>query len=184
MRREFWTIPNALSILRILLVLPFTAAIFSSDSGGRWWALFWMGLGVLTDKLDGDIARWTRSESEWGRILDPLADKVGVGVAALALLVKGWLPLWFVAVLLLRDAVILLGGLVIKQRTGEVIPSNMAGKWAVGVIGGTLIVAIVDNTTPFLTFCMGLSLVMVALSTVGYLKRFVQIMRAPGTTDN
>ncbi len=177
MRREFWTIPNALSILRILLVLPFLAAIFSSGADARWWALFWMGLGVLTDKLDGDVARWTHSESEWGRILDPLADKVGVGAVALALLIKGWLPLWFVVVLLFRDTVILIGGLVIKQKTGEVIPSNMAGKWAVGVIGGTLIVAIVDYTTPFLSYCIGLSLAMVALSTAGYLKRFVQIMR-------
>jgi len=177
MKRDLFTIPNALSVLRILLVLPFLEAVFSGRADGRWWGLFWLGLAMLTDKLDGDIARWTHTESEWGRILDPLADKIGVALVALALLLKGWLPLWFVGVLLLRDLLILAGGIVIKRKTGEVVPSNMAGKWAVGVIAGTLIVAIIDSTTPWLSVCIGMSLVMVALSTVGYAKRFMEIMK-------
>jgi cardiolipin synthase (CMP-forming) len=181
MKRDFWTIPNALSILRVILVLPFLEAIFSGRADARWWGVFWLFLASLTDKLDGDIARWLHQESEWGRILDPLADKIGVGMVAVALLVKGWLPIWFVAVLLLRDLIILLGGIVIKRKTGEVVPSNMTGKWAVGVIAVTLITAIIDETTPFLPVFMGLSLVMVALSTAGYVKRFVQIMHLSTT---
>lgn len=179
MKGDLLTIPNALSVLRILLILPFLEAVFSSRADARWWGVFWIGLATLTDKLDGDIARWLHCESEWGRILDPLADKVGVAAVAVALLVKGWLPLWFVAVLLLRDLIILMGGLVIKKKTGEIIPSNTAGKWAVGVIGGTLVVAVIDNTMPFLSMCIGLSLAMVALSTAGYIKRFINIMHRP-----
>lgn len=177
MKRDLFTIPNALSILRMLLIVPFFAAIFSGSDDGRWWALGWLGLAMLTDKLDGDIARWTHTESEWGRILDPLADKIGVAAVAVALLLKGWVPLWFVAVLLLRDLLILIGGLIIKRKTGEVVPSNMAGKWAVGVISGTLVVAIIDSTWPGLSVCMALSLLMVAVSTAGYAKRFAAIVK-------
>jgi cardiolipin synthase (CMP-forming) len=184
MKHKFWTIPNSLSILRVLLVIPALMALFSGNPEGKWWALFWMGLAVLTDKLDGDIARWMHAESEWGRILDPLADKVGVGAVAIALLVKGWIPLWFVLVLLLRDLLILAGGLVLRKKTGEVVPSNTAGKWAVGVLAGTLIWALVDASSPYLPICLGLSLAMVLVSTAGYVKRFVTIMRTPSPSPS
>ncbi len=176
MKRDLWTIPNALSVLRVLLVLVFLVTIFSGRPDARWWGVFWLVLAALTDKLDGDLARWLHAESEWGRILDPLADKVSLAAIAVALLVKGWLPLWFVAVLLLRDLLILFGGILIKRKTGEIVPSNTAGKWAVVVIAITMFTAIIDSTTPFLSVCMGLSLLMVALSTASYVKRFVEIM--------
>jgi cardiolipin synthase (CMP-forming) len=176
MKPEFWTIPNVLSILRVVFVVPAVVTLFSANPDGRWWALFWIGLAVLTDKLDGDIARWTHTESEWGRILDPLADKVGIAVVAIAMLVKGLMPLWFVLVLLLRDLLILAGGLILKKKTGQIVPSNMAGKWAVGVIAGTLIWALVDASSPYLPVCFGLSLAMVLVSTVGYVKRYISII--------
>ncbi len=181
MKRDLWTIPNALSVLRIVLVGVFLVTIFSGRENARWWGVFWLVLASLTDKLDGDVARWLHAESEWGRILDPLADKIGIGAVAVALLAKGWLPFWFVAILLLRDLLILIGGILIRRKTGEVLPSNMAGKWAVGVIAATMFLALIDDTMPFLTVCMGLSLFMVALSTAVYLKRYVEIMRVTPT---
>jgi cardiolipin synthase (CMP-forming) len=177
MKHKFWTIPNVLSILRVVLIVPFLVVIFSDAPNARWWGLFWLALAMLTDKLDGDIARWLHSESEWGRILDPLADKLGVAAVAIVLLVKGWIPLWFVAVLLLRDLVILIGGLVIRKRTGEIVPSNMAGKWAVGVIAGTLVWALVDSSSPYLPYCFALSVIMVGVSTWGYATRFMTIIK-------
>jgi len=137
----------------------------------------WLGLAVLTDKLDGDLARWLHCESEWGRILDPLADKIGVAAMGIALVVKGWIPLWFVVVLLLRDLLILVGGIILRSKTGQVVPSNMAGKWAVGVIAGTMVWAYIDSASPFVPYCIGLSLVMVAVSTIGYAKRFMEITK-------
>ena len=132
MKREFWTIPNALSLLRLLLPIPFAYVMTAGVPDAKWWAVGIIVLGVITDKLDGDIARWLHCESEWGRILDPLADKVAVGVIALTLLWLGLVPAWFVVLLLARDLLILAGGLYIRKRTGEVLPSNVAGKWAVG----------------------------------------------------
>jgi cardiolipin synthase (CMP-forming) len=177
MKREFWTIPNALSILRLLLAIPFVYVMVAGVPDAKWWAVGIIVLGVITDKLDGDIARWLHCESEWGRILDPLADKVAVGVIALTLLWLGLVPAWFVILLLVRDLLILAGGLYIRKRTGEVLPSNVAGKWAVGVIGFTLLLALIDNTMLIVTVGTVLSVVMVVVSTAGYAQRFLSFIR-------
>ena len=65
--------------------------------------------------------------------------------------------------------------------TGEIVPSNMAGKWAVGIIALTLTAALLDNSSPVVGFCIAASLVMVAMSTAGYVKRFVQIIHSVST---
>ncbi len=177
MKREFWTIPNALSMLRLLLAVPFAYVMLADVPGARWWAVGIIVLGVITDKLDGDIARWLHCESEWGRILDPLADKVAVAVMALVLLWLGLVPAWFVLLLLIRDVLILAGGLYLRRRTGEVLPSNTAGKWAVGVIGFTLLFALIDNTMLIVPIGTWLSVIMVVISTTGYVQRFLTVIR-------
>lgn len=177
MKREFWTIPNALSILRLFLAVPFTYVMIAGVPHARWWAVGIIVLGVITDKLDGDIARWMHCESEWGRILDPLADKVAVAAMALVLLWLGLVPAWFVVLLLARDLLILAGGMYVRTRTGEILPSNIAGKWAVGVIGFTLLFALIDNTMLIVAIGTWLSVAMVALSTAGYFQRFLSVIR-------
>lgn len=177
MKREFWTIPNALSLLRLFLAVPFTYVMIAGIPHARWWAVGIIVLGVITDKLDGDIARWLHCESEWGRILDPLADKVAVAAMALVLLWLGLVPAWFVVLLLARDVLILAGGMYVRTRTGEILPSNIAGKWAVGVIGFTLLLALIDNTMLIVTIGTWLSVAMVAISTVGYFQRFLSVIR-------
>lgn len=177
MKREFWTIPNALSLLRLLLALPFTYVLLAGVPGARWWAVGIIVCGVITDKLDGDVARWLHCESEWGRILDPLADKVAVATMALVLLWLGLVPAWFVVLLLVRDLLILAGGLYVRKLTGEVLPSNTAGKWAVGVIGFTLLFALIDNSMLIVPIGTWLSVVMVVISTAGYVQRFLTVIR-------
>jgi cardiolipin synthase (CMP-forming) len=177
MKRELFTIPNLLSILRMLLPIPFTLVMLSSMPDARWWGVGIIALGVLTDKLDGDLARWLHCETEWGRILDPLADKVGVAAIALVLLWLGLVPAWFVILLLVRDLLILVGGLYIKKTRGLVLPSNWAGKWAVGVIGFTLLFALIDNTMLIVQIGTWLSVAMVGVSTAMYVQRFVSVIR-------
>ena len=177
MKREIVTIPNLLSILRMLLAIPFTLVMTSSMPDARMWGVVIILLGVLTDKLDGDLARWLHCETEWGRILDPLADKVAVASVALVLLWLGLVPAWFVILLLARDLLILAGGLYIKKTHGQVLPSNWAGKWAVGVIGFTLLFALIDNTMLIVQIGIWLSVLMVAVSTAMYVTRFVSVIR-------
>ena len=129
MKREFLTVSNLLSIFRALLSIPFALVMLLPDPPLRSWAVVIVLVGMVTDKLDGDLARARGEETEWGRILDPLADKVCVGVMALVLLALGVFPLWFVLALVLRDLLILAGGIYLKSARGVVLPSNAAGKW-------------------------------------------------------
>ena len=177
MKPGLFTIPNLLSAVRMLLAIPFALVMTSGIPDAKWWGVGIIVFGILTDKLDGDLARWLHCESEWGRILDPLADKVAVATVSLFLLWMGIVPLWFVVLLIARDLIILAGGLYITKRTGQILPSNTAGKWAVGVIGATLLLALIDNTMLIVTVGLWLSVAMVAISTAGYAKVFLNVLR-------
>jgi CDP-diacylglycerol--glycerol-3-phosphate 3-phosphatidyltransferase len=85
-------------------------------------------LAVLSDFLDGLTARRTGSISDWGKILDPLADKVGIAALVITLAIVGALPLWFLTVVIARDALIAGGGLLLTRRLGAPPSSNLWGK--------------------------------------------------------
>ena len=100
----FWTISNQLSILRGVLAIPVAILIAQGDV---WWAFGLCWFAALTDWLDGFVARATNTVSEWGKILDPIADKILVGVIVVMLVLEGLLPLRSVLVVVGRDVIIL-----------------------------------------------------------------------------
>ena len=93
----------------------------------RSWAVGILLVGALTDKLDGDVARWRNEVTEWGRIFDPLADKICVAVMSLVLLKLGDMPLWFVAALRGGTSCILTGGMFLKSPGGWSCPRISPG---------------------------------------------------------
>jgi CDP-diacylglycerol--glycerol-3-phosphate 3-phosphatidyltransferase len=177
MRREFLTPSNLLSISRAVLVVPFVAVMLSSLPSARIWGGVIMIIGALTDRFDGLLARKYGYETEWGRILDPLADKIAVGAIALVLLWMGDIPLWFVIALLARDLLIFLGGIFIKLRKGAVLQSNMAGKWAVGIISLTLFLLVIAGPSLPATIFLWVSVGFLIVSFALYVARFVHELR-------
>ncbi|HET9827128.1 MAG TPA: CDP-alcohol phosphatidyltransferase family protein [Nocardioidaceae bacterium] len=101
-----WNLPNALTALRIAMV-PFFGWALLVDGGGAvtWrvvaWALF--VLAMITDKVDGDIARSRNLVTDFGKIADPIADKALTGMAFVGLSVIGELWWWVTALVLLRE---------------------------------------------------------------------------------
>jgi CDP-diacylglycerol--glycerol-3-phosphate 3-phosphatidyltransferase len=182
MKHEIFALPNLISLSRVLLVILFVLAMLVPDPPARWWGLGILLLAALTDRLDGMLARRMHQETEWGRILDPLADKVGVAAVAVVLLYLRWLPFWFVALLLGRDLLILSGGLLVRRKTGEVLQSNVAGKWAVGVFAATLIFIVAETPAWLVSVGIWTSVTMVAVSTIGYVRRFIEVMRGNAKT--
>jgi CDP-diacylglycerol--glycerol-3-phosphate 3-phosphatidyltransferase len=178
MKRDFLTLSNLLSILRVLLVIPFAAVMLSSIPSANIWGCVLLAVAALTDKLDGYFARRYHQETEWGKILDPLADKIGVAAVAFVLLFLGRLPLWFVGAILLRDLLIFAGGLVLKARTGKVLPSNLVGKWAVGIISIALFLAMLEVDPILQNVLMAATLIVLAISLALYVRRFVDVLRA------
>jgi CDP-diacylglycerol--glycerol-3-phosphate 3-phosphatidyltransferase len=174
---RFLTSSNLLSILRALLVIPFVAVMLSSLPNARLWGCLIIMLAALTDKLDGTLARRFNEITEWGKILDPLADKIGVAAVALVLLWLHEIPFWFVAALVLRDLMIFAGGVFVRARYGIITASNLMGKWTVGVVSIALFAGVMRLPSPWLDVCIGVSAVMLVVSLLSYLLRFVTILK-------
>ena len=177
MKREFLTLSNLLSIFRALLSVPFALVMLLPDPPLRFWAVGILLAGMMTDKLDGDLARWRGEETEWGKILDPLADKVCVAVMALVLLKVGDFPLWFVLALLSRDALIFFGGIYLKSARGVVLASNVAGKWAATFIAFTILIILLNLIRELQGIMLAACAAGLLVSFVMYIARFLHVVR-------
>ena len=174
---RFFTISNLLSISRALLAIPFVLVMLSEYPFARMWGGLIMFVAALTDKYDGVLARKFNQITEWGKILDPLADKIAVGAVVLVLLHLNAIPLWLVVVVLGRDILIFTGGMYIKATRGVVLPSNETGKWAVGIISLTLFLMVLDLHSWVIDVLLYISVLLLALSFVLYLKRFIEVLK-------
>ena len=128
-----WNLPNILTMLRIVLV-PFFVWFLIADAPGlhsesgpwRWAAVAAFAVAIYTDKLDGDIARSRGLVTDFGKIADPIADKLLIGSALVMLSVLNELPWWITAVILVREwGITALRFFVIRYG---VIPASRGGK--------------------------------------------------------
>jgi cardiolipin synthase len=136
-----WTISNILSVSRIVLVIPIVVLILKQDSGYRVTVLILMLAGALTDFLDGFIARALNQVTDLGKLLDPVADKVGIIAIAVALVLAGDIPLWYAVLVALRDVLILIGGSMIIKKRKVVVQSVWTGKFTVNFVAAYFILA-------------------------------------------
>lgn len=111
---RFWTLPNAISLGRIALIPVLAIAILVWDDPRL--ALWILGALVVSDWLDGKIARLWNMRSTWGERLDPIADRILVAVVPVTFVIAGYIPLWVVVVLLVRDALLLVTLPVYRRR--------------------------------------------------------------------
>lgn len=130
----FW-IPNLITFLRLLLVIPISINIYH---GNDLQALILFIFAGLSDGLDGYLARKFNWESKFGELFDPLADKCLILGTMLALAFSNKLPIWFVSTLLARDAVIVMGAMLhMMLFDGRNALSNRWGKhytgWAIAM---------------------------------------------------
>lgn len=122
------TIPNALSALRLLGVPVFFWLIVGPEGDGL--ALVILIVSAFTDWLDGFLARKLNQFSRLGELLDPLADRLYVIAALLALFIRGLLPLWVVIALILRDVLLSLLLIYLKKIGISGLPVHFVGKAA------------------------------------------------------
>ncbi len=123
-----WTIPNLLTLLRLILV-PFVAwRLALHDVQGAFW-LF--ALAALTDLFDGYLARRLNQRSVLGAWLDPIADKIMLLTTLTMLSLIGLLPMWLLAVVVVRDLVVLAGAEGYRRLTGTLdVQPTLSGKLA------------------------------------------------------
>lgn len=178
MTERVWTISNGLSILRLLLVVPIVYFLVNETSCNCY-ALALIAVAILTDLFDGMIARKLNQVTEFGKIIDPLADKIAVLAVVFVLVQQEKIPLWFFLAAAARDILIVFGGMYVKKTKKIVLQSNLIGKWAVTVISFYILAVIADIEQIFLLTqgLLVLSMVMLVVSFVAYLKRFIEILK-------
>jgi cardiolipin synthase len=123
-----WTVPNALSALRLLGVPLFLYWVLGTHQDGR--AVVLLILAGLTDYLDGKIARRFGQFSRLGQLLDPAADRLYIAVTLIALVVRDGLPLWWALVLVGRDLALLPTLPMLKRLGYGPLPVHFTGKAA------------------------------------------------------
>jgi cardiolipin synthase len=125
---RIWTVPNALSVLRLLGVPLFLWLLLGPEADG--WALVVLMVSGFTDWLDGKLARWLNQGSRLGALLDPAADRLYIVAALIALALRDIVPVWLVAVLVGREVVLGIALLVLRRYGYPPLQVHYLGKAA------------------------------------------------------
>lgn len=134
---KLFTYSNFISFLRIILIIPtmYLLANITEHDHYRYFVLSMFFLAYVSDILDGYLARKFNEISELGKIIDPLADKLFVLAIVIQLYIYGEVSAFYFWVIILRDMVIFIGGIIVSNIIGKVLPSNLLGKITVFSIG-------------------------------------------------
>ncbi|MGB3909517.1 MAG: CDP-alcohol phosphatidyltransferase family protein [Pseudolysinimonas sp.] len=119
------TIPNILSLLRLLLIPVFLVLLVFGYFG---WALLLIAVSAITDFVDGYVARHFNQVSRLGQLLDPAVDRLFILSTLLGLAFVDVLPWWLVAVIIARDALLLILGVVLANHRFGPLPVHHLGK--------------------------------------------------------
>ncbi|WP_195225004.1 CDP-diacylglycerol--glycerol-3-phosphate 3-phosphatidyltransferase [Schaalia turicensis] len=122
-----WNVPNVLTVFRLVLVPVFIWLMFLEASGARWWAVLVFMVAAATDQLDGHIARAQNLITDFGRLMDPIADKALTLGAFIMLSIAGLLPWWVTILIAIRELGITALRAVLLRRD-IVVSANKGGK--------------------------------------------------------
>lgn len=156
-------VPNALTILRLVAIPAFAVLLLADREGPSWPAGILFGAAGITDQLDGFLARRWRVESQFGKIADPLADRITISLAVVMLVALDRLP-WAALLLLARDLALVAGYKVVAPR-GYEFEVNRLGKiatWGLYASVGFVLVTAKGTTWPLVCFWVTLGLAFVA----------------------
>lgn len=177
-------LPNKLTVSRVIMV-PFFVFFMLTDVGGaanKWIALALFCAASLTDMLDGKIARARNLVTNFGKFMDPLADKLLVCSAMICLIPSGDLEAWFVIVIIAREFIIS-GFRLIAAEHQVVIAASYWGKFKTVSQMAMIIVLIADFGGVFDMIGMVLiwvSLILTIVSLVDYVAKNIQVLTQGG----
>jgi CDP-diacylglycerol--glycerol-3-phosphate 3-phosphatidyltransferase len=157
-------LPNALTIARLGLIPVFVALMLAAEAGHSWPAGIVFGVAGVTDQIDGYLARRWRVESDFGRIFDPLADRLMIDAAVILLFLANHMP-WAGLVLIVGRDLLLMLGYKLVAPTGYELHVNLLGKTATWLLYagiGFLLVTHRSTHWPYWIFWTGLVLAVLA----------------------
>lgn len=189
MKNQNWTIPNLLSVLRILVIAPF-AYFFLNDQ--LLWAVVMLAFSGLSDLFDGMIARKFNQITELGKMLDPLADKLTQGAIAICLAVKHPLLIPILAIFVLKELGMLIGGCILLKKKKRPCAAKWYGKVATFLfyISAVVIVMVqgvfhlyTTTATIIAYVLLGITAAFMIYAMVRYFQIFLQLLHSDDPKD-
>jgi len=179
------TLANAISISRIFLTIPLVL-IFEDIAHGMteklWQAFALIIIIVLTDFLDGYVARKAEEITNFGKLIDPVADKVCMMVVLIYLIISYKLPfLLFFLILAIRDIFLIIIGVYLMFSQEEVFQSNKSGKWFIGISALMLVLFLLRDPLNISNLILWTSYLISSLlftySTFEYIRRYLRYFK-------
>lgn len=166
-------LPNKLTVLRVLLIPFFVTALLwegGENQSLRYGAAVIFIVASLTDLLDGKIARKYNLVTNFGKFMDPLADKLLVCSALICLIELGQLPAWMVIVIISREFIIS-GFRLVASDNGVVIAASYWGKFKTTfqMIAVILLIVRLESLTLVTNLCVYISVILTVVSLIDYL---------------
>ena len=176
--KRYFTVANIISMARIVLTIP-AVWLFATD---RWvWGLIILGICVVSDWLDGFVARKTHEVSDFGKFIDPVADKVVAAGMIVLMIIRMDFPLWFLILLTVRDASIFITKRIFYNKYKIVNGANIAGKMFIFVltIAGVLwLLEFYLGLNLYAIYVLYLSTLLMLISWVAYAVQSVKLFKA------
>jgi len=179
------TLANAISVSRIFLAIPLVLLfedISKGEQGKLWWAFGLIIIIVLTDFLDGYVARKAEETTNFGKLIDPVADKVCMMVVMIYLIISYKLPfLFFLVTLAIRDIFLIIIGVYLIFSQEEVFQSNRSGKWFMGISALMMTLFLFQDPMGIPGYVLWgsylISMLLFAFSTFEYIRRYMRYFK-------
>ena len=172
-------LPNKLTILRVIMI-PFFVFFLMTDfiKGSNWIALAIFVLASLTDLLDGKIARKYNLVTNFGKFMDPLADKMLVAAGMICLVEKQQLAAWMVIIIIVREFIIS-GFRLIASDNGVVIAASNTGKWKTTfqMVMICLLIVNIEALSVVTLIVTWIAVILTVVSLVEYLYKNKNVMK-------
>ena len=172
------TVPNLLTVFRILLVPVLVAALLSGIDNGDLLAAIIFVVASITDALDGWIARRNKDVTTFGKLMDPLADKLLVTAALVSLVSLDRLSAWVAMVIIAREFAVT-GLRQLAMEHGEVIPASVWGKIkTVAQVAMVLVLILVEDSPAWVDGLVWVTVAITIVSGADYFFGFRSLIQA------
>lgn len=173
-------LPNKLTVLRVIMI-PFFVVMLMLDGGAnqmyRYIAAAIFIIASFTDFLDGSIARKYGLVTNFGKFMDPLADKLLVCSALICLIELGQLPAWMVLIIISREFIIS-GFRLVASDNGVVIAASYWGKWKTvfQMVSVILLIVNIPALSMVTNLALWIALALTVISLLDYIKKNIGIL--------
>ncbi|MGD8719178.1 MAG: CDP-alcohol phosphatidyltransferase family protein [Candidatus Zixiibacteriota bacterium] len=178
-----WNLANLLTLCRLPLAAAGAYFLWGREYPGV--GVAFLAAAALTDILDGVAARALNQITDFGKKIDPIADKISIAAVGVVLVLRYGVPWWIFAVAVARDVAILISAAIIISRREVVVPSNFWGKAAALMMVLYGIAAVVATGSWITVVLMWLVLAAIIISTASYGYDFYRVLSsgAPGRRE-